>query len=39
MPARRHLLRTLPPRIKLKGTQTIMQGAGHCGFNYTFDEP
>ena len=28
------------PRIKLQRTQTIMQGASHCDFDYTFeDEP
>jgi len=27
------------PRIKLKRTQTIMQGASHCDFDYTFAEP
>ena len=26
------------PRIKLKRTQTIMQGASHCDFDYTFEE-
>jgi hypothetical protein len=26
------------PRIKLKRTQTIMQGASHCDFDYTFDK-
>jgi hypothetical protein len=26
------------PRIKLKRTQTIMQGASHCDFDYTYDE-
>ncbi|MBO0766480.1 MAG: L-2-amino-thiazoline-4-carboxylic acid hydrolase [Hyphomicrobiaceae bacterium] len=26
------------PRIKLKRTQTIMQGASHCDFDYTFKE-
>jgi L-2-amino-thiazoline-4-carboxylic acid hydrolase len=26
------------PRIKLKRTQTIMQGATHCDFDYTFEE-
>lgn len=26
------------PRIKLERTQTLMQGAGHCDFRYTFDE-
>ena len=25
-------------RIKLKRTQTIMQGASHCDFDYTFDK-
>ena len=25
-------------RIKLKRTQTIMQGASHCDFDYTFEE-
>jgi hypothetical protein len=25
------------PRIKLKRTQTIMQGASHCDFDYTFE--
>src|SRR5262249_40298136 len=25
-------------RIKLKRTQTLMQGASHCDFNYTFEE-
>ncbi|SMD14703.1 L-2-amino-thiazoline-4-carboxylic acid hydrolase [Rhizobium sp. RU36D] len=25
------------PRIKLERTQTIMQGASHCDFRYTFD--
>ena len=26
------------PRIKLKRTQTIMQGASHCDFDYTFED-
>lgn len=26
------------PRIKLKRTQTIMQGASHCDFRYTMEE-
>ena len=26
------------PRLKLKRTQTIMQGASHCDFEYTYDE-
>jgi hypothetical protein len=26
------------PRIKLKRTQTIMQGASHCDFDYTLEE-
>lgn len=26
------------PRLKLKRTQTIMQGATHCDFEYTYDE-
>jgi hypothetical protein len=26
------------PRIKLQRTQTIMQGASHCDFDYTFEE-
>jgi hypothetical protein len=26
------------PRIKLKRTQTIMQGASYCDFDYTFEE-
>jgi hypothetical protein len=26
------------PRIKLKRTQTIMQGASHCDFDYAFEE-
>ena len=26
------------PRIKLKRTQTIMQGASHCDFDYRFEE-
>ena len=25
-------------RIKLKRTQTIMQGASHCDFDYTFEK-
>ena len=25
------------PRLKLKRTQTIMQGASHCDFRYTYD--
>ena len=25
-------------RIKLKRTQTIMQGATHCDFDYTFEK-
>ena len=25
------------PRIKLKRTQTIMQGASHCDFDYTYE--
>ncbi|MCK6450533.1 MAG: L-2-amino-thiazoline-4-carboxylic acid hydrolase [Alphaproteobacteria bacterium] len=25
-------------RLKLKRTQTIMQGAGHCDFDYTYEE-
>jgi hypothetical protein len=25
-------------RIKLKRTQTIMQGASHCDFDYTFQK-
>lgn len=27
------------PRLKLKRTQTIMQGASHCDFEYTYAEP
>lgn len=26
------------PRIKLERTQTLMGGAGHCDFRYTFEE-
>ena len=26
------------PRLKLKRTQTIMQGASHCDFEYTYDD-
>ncbi len=26
------------PRIKLKRTQTLMQGASHCDFDYSFEE-
>jgi hypothetical protein len=26
------------PRIKLKRTRTIMQGASHCDFDYTFED-
>ncbi len=26
------------PRIKLKRTHTIMQGASHCDFDYTFED-
>lgn len=26
------------PRLKLKRTQTIMQGATHCDFEYTYDD-
>lgn len=26
------------PRIKLERTQTLMQGASHCDFRYTFEE-
>lgn len=27
------------PRLKLERTQTIMQGAGHCDFTYTYEQP
>lgn len=27
------------PRIKMKRTQTLMQGATHCDFRYTFSDP
>lgn len=26
------------PKLKLKRTQTIMEGASHCDFHYTYDE-